>query len=234
MLSDLTLGKLLQKTRVKKGYSLDFIYSKLKIPVCSLKALEKDDYDFFPAKIYAQGFLKEYLGFLELDKNHEAKKLESKLENTIKKQKKISLEPAGIQRGFFSAIKPVYLKFALIIFIVFSFLTIWVWKNSNYTKWDTGKTEKSQNSYYDHSFISKLKINFISKAWVKIQSDEKTVFEGFVPEGKTQIWQASKNFTIKTDNPNAFDLVLDERKISPEIKKGLITRIPVTFSGSYY
>lgn len=234
MPDDLRLGKLLAKTRVRKGYSLEFIHSKLKIPVSSLCALEEDNYDFFPARIYMEGFLKEYIKFLELDKDPKVKSLTDSIKNNIKKQKKNPVEPEAVQRGLFDSIKPVYFKFALVVFVVLVFLTIWLYNNSSYIKWNVDKAKKpTYSSYYESSFISKLKINFKDKVWIKIKSDEKTLFEGFVPKDKTQIWQAHRNFTIETDNPKAFTLVLDNRKISPEIKKAKKTLIPVTFSGSY-
>ncbi|HUT85430.1 MAG TPA: RodZ domain-containing protein [Elusimicrobiales bacterium] len=230
-------GKLLKKTRIQKGYSLEFIHSKLKISIDALKALEENNFKFFPAKVYFQGFLQEYLIFLEIDPavTGKVKVSRKKIAPKTYKKKRISIESDATQNGLFSSIKPLYLKSGLVFVVLMSFLTVWLWKNSSYANWKSSEIEKnSYDNFYQSSFVSILKINFVKKVWIKMKSDGETKFEGFVAPGKVQTWKASKNFSIETANPNAFSLMLDKRLITPEITKGKQTIIPVTFSGNFY
>lgn len=58
---------LLKKTREEMKITLDDISDVLKIRVCYLKALEEEDWQALPERVYAIGFLKSYASYLNLD-----------------------------------------------------------------------------------------------------------------------------------------------------------------------
>lgn len=56
-----TLGERLRKRREAIGLSLNQIARDIQAPARFLQGLEEDNYEIFPAKVYAQGFLKKFL-----------------------------------------------------------------------------------------------------------------------------------------------------------------------------
>lgn len=62
-----TVGEILQKQRFEKGLTLLDIEKKIKVREKYLKAVEKNDWDFFSSKIYIVGIIKNYSKLLDLD-----------------------------------------------------------------------------------------------------------------------------------------------------------------------
>ena len=60
------VGEKLYEERIKKGYTLEEVSKATKIKVHFLQAIEKGDYKKLPSGTYAQGFVKNYAGFLKL------------------------------------------------------------------------------------------------------------------------------------------------------------------------
>ncbi|MBI2640857.1 MAG: helix-turn-helix domain-containing protein [Candidatus Sungbacteria bacterium] len=61
-----TLGERLRKRREALGFSPDQIVRDIQVNARYLYGLEEDNYEVFPAKVYAQGFLKKLLVILSL------------------------------------------------------------------------------------------------------------------------------------------------------------------------
>jgi len=62
-----TVGDNLRKAREEKNITLEEVSEKLKIKVAQLKAIENNEIDKLPGKIYGIGFVKVYANYLELD-----------------------------------------------------------------------------------------------------------------------------------------------------------------------
>lgn len=60
-------GPILKKAREELGLSHEDVERATKIRVRYLEAMERDDYEALPGAIYAQGFLKTYANYLDLD-----------------------------------------------------------------------------------------------------------------------------------------------------------------------
>jgi cytoskeletal protein RodZ len=74
------LGATLRKARLERGLSLQEVEATTKVRSKYLQALEEEDFDQLPPPVYARGFLRSYIRFLELDEEellqlypHEAK-----------------------------------------------------------------------------------------------------------------------------------------------------------------
>ncbi len=63
------LGDYLKQARKKKGVSLEQIASRTKIQEHHLLALESEDFDNLPAKVFAKGFVRSYAKALDLDED---------------------------------------------------------------------------------------------------------------------------------------------------------------------
>ena len=65
----LKAGDLLKRARLKNKFTYTLISSKLKIPVNTIKSLEKNQYKKLPSYTYIIGFIKNYANFLKLDQD---------------------------------------------------------------------------------------------------------------------------------------------------------------------
>lgn len=63
----LSVGKILQKQRLKKNLTLKDIEKKLKVREKYLKALEEENWNFFSSKVYIIGLIKNYSKLLDLE-----------------------------------------------------------------------------------------------------------------------------------------------------------------------
>lgn len=61
------IGAVLEKARQEKGLTLQEVEEATKIRKRYLDGLEREDYNVLPDVVYAQGFLKTYANFLDLD-----------------------------------------------------------------------------------------------------------------------------------------------------------------------
>jgi len=71
-----TVGEILLEAREKAGLSLEDVSGETKIPRRMLEYLETDNFDAFPARVYARGFLKSYAELLGLDVDYILNKFE--------------------------------------------------------------------------------------------------------------------------------------------------------------
>lgn len=60
-------GVKLTKIREKKGYSLDYVASKLCLRVKIIQMLEEDDYSQMPEPVFIKGYLRSYAKLLGID-----------------------------------------------------------------------------------------------------------------------------------------------------------------------
>lgn len=64
---DLTVGEILRRARIKMGIEIEPIGKQLNIRPELLTALENNDYDRLPGKVYVVGFVRTYAEALDLD-----------------------------------------------------------------------------------------------------------------------------------------------------------------------
>ena len=62
-----TIGAILKQAREKQGSALQAVYEATKITIPNLSALEENRFDFFPNKVYARAFLRDYANYLGID-----------------------------------------------------------------------------------------------------------------------------------------------------------------------
>ncbi|MFA5136240.1 MAG: helix-turn-helix transcriptional regulator [Patescibacteria group bacterium] len=63
----LSVGEILKKERLKKGYTLAYVEKNIKVRGKFLTAIEENNWSFFTSKIYITGIIKNYARFLGLD-----------------------------------------------------------------------------------------------------------------------------------------------------------------------
>lgn len=70
------VGEILRSTRIEQGISLDAIEKETRIRRRYLEALENEEWDVLPGRVYLKGFMKTYCRFLGIDEEPLLKALE--------------------------------------------------------------------------------------------------------------------------------------------------------------
>lgn len=66
-LSDLSVGEILRRERVRYGKTLEDVEAMLRIRIAYLEAIEQGDHSRLPGRVYAIGFVRSYAEYLGLD-----------------------------------------------------------------------------------------------------------------------------------------------------------------------
>jgi len=70
-------GARLATAREAHGFSLGDVARQLKLSVRQVGALERDDYDAFPSRVFVRGFLRNYAKLLQVDLEHQIVQLQA-------------------------------------------------------------------------------------------------------------------------------------------------------------
>lgn len=87
------IGTLLRETRETKGVSIEAVEESTSIRRLYLEAIEKEDYDKLPGRVYARGFVRNYADFLGLDGDEIAARFKEEYEQTPEEEPE-NVEPA--------------------------------------------------------------------------------------------------------------------------------------------
>ena len=86
-----TLGDYLKKKREAQNITLEEVSQATRIRRTILEAIENNDYDVIPPKVFTQGFIKSYAAYLNLDENDVIKQFHEIME--LREKKKEPEEP---------------------------------------------------------------------------------------------------------------------------------------------
>ena len=81
-----TLGDYLKSKREAQNITLDEVSQATRIRRTILEAIENNDYDLIPPKVFTQGFIKSYASYLGLDENDVIKRFYEIMESREKKK----------------------------------------------------------------------------------------------------------------------------------------------------
>jgi len=116
------LGEQLKKRREALGWSIEELSHEIPIAPHYLKALEENDYDVFPAKVFALGFLRKVLTALAFENSEKfVKEFSDEWEAKYRYSPK-ELKPVPQNRGPESYFKPqnISIGISLLFFLLFA------------------------------------------------------------------------------------------------------------------
>ena len=220
-------GTILQQARKKKKFSLDKVHKLTKIKTEYLEALENNDVSTFPAELYYKNFLKTYAKFLSLDsveilKLYEQAKKEE--QEDLFKQNNIDI----IENKFIDFCKTnvktiITVASVIIILIFFIILALSYNKESNEqivkeeikVSTQTATTvRKEQEKITEQS----LHVTAIQDTWIKIVSDNRTVFEGILQKDHYFKSKSKNEFNVKIGNVDTVTVLFNDMPV--DIAKG--------------
>ena len=119
-----TIGKYLKSKREARNVTLEEIAEATKIRKAILEAIENDRQDLIPPRVFAQGFLKSYASYLELDESDVIKRYQETLEELEVKNDE---EEIASQQPPQKVLTPTRILVLFIIFILA--LASWFFKS---------------------------------------------------------------------------------------------------------
>lgn len=119
-----TVGQILKEERIKKGLSLEMVEKETKIRKKFLEAIENNNLDIAPGEVYAQGFVKKYAEFLDLESN----RVMAIFRRQTQEKKELPL-PSSLPQEKFLTPKKGGLFLIFFFFLLFSFYLYFQYQN---------------------------------------------------------------------------------------------------------
>jgi len=245
-----TLGSTLRHQRESKKLNLEEIAEELKIRPQYLEALENDQFELLPGKLYQRSFLKTYAQFLDLDQSHilemfdqyeksqrsarkepERKKL---LEESTKEEPTLPSEPQASKNRagyWFAILAGLVLGIICLIYLakpgmkkkhdIVSELSAEAESlNAKPEPVDTTSFAWRLDNLLTNSAQMILRIEAKGDSWVRGTADKKTLFSGIIPAGMTIECKANDNFSINLGKNEGVEVYLNGMKMNP-LEKGI-------------
>jgi len=236
------IGNILQKRRIEKGFSIDYVASILKINPDYVKGLEEYRVELFPAAIFFKGFLKNYAAFLELNADEMVKiYLELTGENTVKKPQTVVQ-----QKKVKKLVNTSVVKYAVIVgiigIIIFSWLRV-TYINyqkkselekrlaTNFNVMTTAKElalhEEKKKILASAQKDDQVKIKVTDNCWVEVKYDNTKIFQGLLMPGDEREFAYKKGMVFKVGNAGAVEMYIKGEKKNDYGRKGEVKEIVV-------
>ncbi|TDO73033.1 uncharacterized protein DUF4115 [Halanaerobium saccharolyticum] len=146
---ELELGSLLKKSRKEKGLSLDDIQEETKIRKKYLEAIEENNFDVLPGKVYLKVFIKGYarevgLNYQELLKKYHVLNIKEEEESNLQKDYLNGTKvPTGSKNNNFK--KPFKIVFIILLLLFLGATAVYTFQYFNNSEIGIFNSESSQN-----------------------------------------------------------------------------------------
>lgn len=223
-------GEKLRAAREQKGFSIEAAEEETKIRKLYLEALEKEAFTLLPARVYAVGFVKRYVQFLDLDVEELSREFKEIAYGAGDEEPQVLYTP--VKKESILDRMPVKNLFFAVGFLL---LAIWAgnylvdYIGSGINKQDVGKApsvnEKNnvpqQNSNKPEPKPASDKLDMVLKVkpdqrcWVLVRVDGEEKISGILESGQQESFSAKNSIYIKVGNASAIDIMLNNKKIEP-------------------
>jgi len=220
-----SIGGRLQQARRSKEITLHEVSKETKIGEEYLEALEKEEYDLFPAKIYVVSFLRSYARYLGLDAESLVQIYQR--EHTAHSDK-MDLNPefpimvthtggeeSAPEKGFRSLrlTKKGLIPFILAIGVVVSVGFLAILSLRSALREFSQKVMVNRNPSINFARDISMAAETIDKTWLRIIGDGEVFFEGILFPGEKGKWVAKDEMSVRIGNVNGIKLYLNREEV---------------------
>lgn len=235
------LGDMLREARERKGVSPAEVEEATKIRQRLIVALEEEDYDTLPERIYTKGLLKNYARYLGLDIG-EVMRLFGEEEALT------PVPPASQALGSPPFLSPDLIVI-LVIFMAVGVLGFWGYRQylapiltplfqatptveaSSPTPEVTPTSTPSPSpspTFTPTEVVTTglhLEIEILTRTWLEVTLDGEEAFRGLVEAGETQTWSASEVIALHVGNAAGVRAVLNGQELPPLGESGEVVDV---------
>lgn len=214
-------GQRFKEEREKQGYTLEAVEEETKIRKMYIKAIENEEFELLPPKVYAIGFVKRYSKFLKLDENQMVE--EFKLLAFSPEEETVIEEQQPVIRREFNWPKKLNLKniFAAIVFLI---VAVWIgnymvgYFSSQGVKQNTNKQPISQQVQKQSPPTAKSQkatvlIEARQRCWIEVLVDDKAEFNGILLPGQTKNFTGKEKVLIKAGNAGGINITFNNKNL---------------------
>lgn len=221
------IGEILKKKREELGLDLKEVAQTLKIRHEYLNAVEDNAFEKVPADVYTIGYIREYARLLDINPDP--------LVDAYKEQKLVKVMPESILiEQAAKGKKFISLRILLFAFIIGAVLTtiiIFTYQEKTKNLQKEIKTDVAVTPEAD--FIAppatpqqyRLKAIATETTWLLIEMDDGGHEEVLMHRGDTKEWTSKNGFNLKIGNAGGIRLVLNDKDMGPQGKKGQVLRL---------
>ncbi len=224
-------GKKLREARLRQGYTIEQVEEETKIRKLYLNALEEENFSILPPQVYAQGFVKRYARFLNMDIEELSREFK---ELAYANKEAEDLEQIPLQPPKESILNKMPVRN---IMIAAMFLIIAIWAG-NYLVGYISR-EISQDNTPKPSVVDKntnkppveepappapqvnatlkmlVKVKPQQKCWMQVRVDGEEKFAGVLVNGQQQAYESKDSIYIKAGNAAAVDIFINDKIMVP-------------------
>jgi cytoskeleton protein RodZ len=242
------IGEELRIRRESKGLSLREVEDATKIRMKYLIALEADDFDALPGKVYVIGFLRTYARFLEMDDEELVNKVKS-LSQFAEEQDE---EPEKTTIKKSPGSPNLILIIAVIAALIFAGIVYTLSRdkndkipeesipqtqtNSENESSDNGSAQNTQETETNQDANNEMEISGVSvtviireaSCWMDVKIDGKNDFNGTLKAGENRTFVGQEKITIKYGNAGAVEVIVNGESIYPVGNPGQVITVEYT------
>ena len=235
----LCVGDILSSARNKSKKDIERIAEKLRIRSRYLEALENSEYDAFPGRIYALGFLKAYAEFLGLDVDDLITRYKDEIKGVSEKP---VVMPVPERQVILPSLKILSLALVLgvvvwLLWYFFSFseekepalppisqeepvveIQVAVEEKKEEPKKEEPVVKKEESKAADKKTTTKknrVQLKAKEEVWIEISNDDDTVVASKVLK-KGEVYDVPSNsadMTLRTANAGGLDVIVDSQTL---------------------
>lgn len=219
------IGKRLQEARRIKEISLERVSKETKIAKKWLEALEKEEYDVFPAKVYVVSFVRSYARYLGLDaeslvqiyqREHSGREERMDLNPKFPIVASHGVGEKSISRGRIVALRftkkgliPFILAIGVVVAAGLSAIFYLQRASRQLSQEGMAKIKAAPNNHGDISMVAEIN----DKTWLQVIGDGAVSFEGTLFPGEKRTWVAKDEMNVCIGNVDGVRLYVNGEEV---------------------
>ena len=219
------VGEMLRRERLKSGLDLERISRETKIPARLLQAIEQEEFDKLPGRVFAISFVRQYAHTLGLDEDQVVADLREQQEPPPPPT--IMPPPEPPKR---KSVQPVALAIALGVIVLLFAHALWQRPQDQPVarqKTPAPPTPAASQPAPEPLPVSaavqppvapatmRLVLTANDTAWVAAKRDGRTIFAGVLKPKDTKALEGDGTYQLVIGNAGAVDLTLNGKPIGP-------------------
>jgi transcriptional regulator with XRE-family HTH domain len=231
------IGNTLRDARESRGISLEEAEENTKIRRKYLQALEREDFDLLPGRVYAKAFIKNYAIFLGLRHTELVSAYEKRIPLIEKDDDMVEKPLTRIEKPGGRILSRVLLTLTALILVAGVYI---YWPSFDMTgqtappageEYNIAAGEKNGQERVESKPAAqtgvKLVINVTdNRSWVYVEVDGKPAFTGTVPKGQMKEFEGDEKIFLKLGNAGVVEVEVNGEKMGVLGNPGqVVTRV---------
>lgn len=226
----LGIGEALRRRRETLNVSIEQVYEQIRIPIASLRALEEERFESFPAIQYTRGFLRSYAEFLDLDPRPLLDQLGTAVggdrkPELIARSGEVPIRPAvppsPLRRLVRWGLLAVAVLFGVVVYVgyreirAFYATPVEVQQPVGFPPAEVAAEAAPELPLPAPAAVDgvRLALRAGDVSWLRVVADDRRVFEGFVRPGESRVWDARQTLSVIIGNAAAVSVHVNGRDL---------------------